>query len=303
MDFVKLLVNYNDSLFTGEFSGRTEPGATVRLLGTSTTVTAASDGTFTFEAIPGLNAVRCSKAGYVEGYEFGIVLSSETAWAPNVRLGAGTGAPDIDFSQFGSTDAWANASQWATEELQRADELGLIPDVLQGADLTQRITRAEFAAVCVKVYESLSGTAALPNTVNPFTDTKDVEVLKAYNLGVTNGTGDGSTFSPNELLNREQAASMLARVFKRSTMNGWTLAADGQFPLTYEKPAAFADDAQISAWAKDSVYFMAANGIIQGNSGKFMPKAATEAEEASGYAQATREQALIIAVRMVEKLG
>ena len=61
--------------------------------------------------------------------------------------------------------AWSNvlevnapsfeASGWAQEELARADELGLIPDCLEGADLTADITRAEFAAVCVKVYENL----------------------------------------------------------------------------------------------------------------------------------------------------
>ncbi|MBE6954051.1 MAG: S-layer homology domain-containing protein, partial [Ruminococcaceae bacterium] len=200
-------------------------------------------------------------------------------------------APDFD------------ASVWAQEELARADELGLIPDCLEGEDLRQDITRAEFAAVAVKVYEALSGTAAIPAVINPFTDTTDIEVLKAYNVGITNGTGDGTTFSPNALLNREQAATMLARVFKKVTMPGWTLATDGQYPLSYTKPAAFKDDGDISGWAKDFVYFMAANGIIQGNAGKFMPKAVTPEQEAAGYAQATREQALLIAVRMVENLG
>ncbi len=196
-----------------------------------------------------------------------------------------------------------DASQWAQAELARADELGLIPDCLDGADLTRPITRAEFAAVSVKVYEALSGTPALPAVTNPFTDTTDIEVLKAYNVGITNGTGDGTTFSPNALLNREQAATMLARVFKKVTMPGWSLATDGQYPLSYTKPAAFKDDGDISGWAKDFVYFMAANGIIQGNGGKFMPKAVTPEQEAAGYAQATREQALLIAVRMVENLG
>ena len=195
------------------------------------------------------------------------------------------------------------ASEWAQEELARADELGLIPDCLEGADLTRPITRAEFAAVSVKVYEALSGTPALPAVTDPFTDTTDIEVLKAYNAGITNGTGDGTTFSPNALLNREQAATMLARVFKKVTMPGWSLATDGQYPLSYTKPAAFKDDGDISGWAKDFVYFMAANGIIQGNEGKFMPKAVTPEQEAAGYAQATREQALLIAVRMVENLG
>jgi len=112
VDFVKLLVNYDENLFTGKFSGTTEPGATVRLSGTNTTVTAGATGNFSFQAIPGLNAVRVSKAGFSESYAFGIVLSSETEWEPEVQLSRGVGKPDIDFSKFGSTDAWANAAEW-----------------------------------------------------------------------------------------------------------------------------------------------------------------------------------------------
>ncbi len=302
VDFAKLLVNYNESLFTGEFHGTTESGATVRLLGTSTTVTASNNGNFSFEAIPGLNAVRASKDGFVENYEFGIVLSSDTEWEPNVRLYRGAGNPDIDFSQFGTTDAWADASEWATAELKRADELGLIPTSLYGEDLTADITRAEFAAVAVKVYEALSGTVAIPIVNNPFTDTNDVEVLKAYNIGAVNGTS-ATTYDPEALLNREQAATMLTRVFKKITLADWTLGADSQFTLPFDMPTPFADDKDISDWAKDSVYFMVANGIINGiGNNKFAPKNVTTEEQAQGYANATREQALIIAVRMVENL-
>lgn len=195
------------------------------------------------------------------------------------------------------------ASDWAKDEMAQADALGLIPDVLVGADLSRDITRLEFAAVCVKVYENLSGTAAIPAVNNPFTDTKDVEVLKAYNAGITSGTS-ATTFSPDTLLNREQAATMLTRVFKKVSLAGWTPATDGQFTLSYKKPAPFADDAKISEWAKDSVYFMAANGIVSGvGNNQFAPKNITTEEQANGYANATREQALVIAVRMVQNLG
>ncbi len=196
-----------------------------------------------------------------------------------------------------------NASDWAKPELEQAEELGLIPDCLDGADLKEDITRAEFAAVCVKVYESLAGTPALPAVINPFTDCSDLEVLKAYNTGITNGTS-GTTFTPNGLLNREQAATMLTRTFKRVTMPGWTLSTDSQFTLTYQKPAPFADDKDISAYAKDSVYFMAANKIVGGVGGnRFAPRNTTDKQTAEGYANATREAALIIAVRMVKNLG
>ena len=210
---------------------------------------------------------------------------------------------DIDAVAGLNAKVPASGSEWANEELEKADAMGLIPDCLDGADLTADITRAEFAAVAVKVYEALSGTAAIPIVNNPFTDCNDVEVLKAYNIGAVNGTS-ATTYDPDALLNREQAATMLTRVFKKITLAGWTLATDSQFTLPYTKPAAFADDKDISDWAKDSVYFMAANGIINGvGNNKFAPKNVTTEEQATGYANATREQALLIAVRMVENLG
>jgi len=66
VDFAKLLINYNENVFKGRFSGRVygAENATVRLLGTSTTVTTGYGGIFTFDAIPGLNAVRASAPGY-----------------------------------------------------------------------------------------------------------------------------------------------------------------------------------------------------------------------------------------------
>ena len=210
---------------------------------------------------------------------------------------------DIDAVAGLNAKVPASGSEWANEELEKADAMGLIPDCLDGTDLTQDITRAEFAAVAVKVYEALSGTPAIPIVNNPFTDTSDVEVLKAYNIGAVNGTS-ATTYDPDALLNREQAATMLTRVFKKVTLAGWTLQTDSQFTLPYTKPAVFADDKDISDWAKDSVYFMAANGIINGmGDNKFAPKNVTTEEQATGYTNATREQALLIAVRMVENLG
>lgn len=203
---------------------------------------------------------------------------------------------DNILSSFGS-----KISEWAFEEVEQAYDLELVPESLEGQDLTQPITRAEFATVSVKAYELMSNTTALPVTNNPFTDTNDVEVLKALNTGITIGVSD-TEFAPDALLNREQAATMLTRVFKRATIKGWTIETDMQFKLDYDKPGVFTDDNLISSWAKDSVYFMAANGIINGvGENKFAPKNTTTEEEATGYANATREQALIIATRMVEK--
>ena len=210
---------------------------------------------------------------------------------------------DIDAVAGLNTRKAATGSNWANEELEQADMLGLIPDVLRDADLTADITRAEFAAVCVKLYESLTGIAAQPIELNPFKDCNDIEVLKAYNIGAVNGTS-ATTFEPDNLLNREQAATMLTRVYKKVSMPEWTLPTDGNYELIYDMPAPFADDADISFWAYDSVYFMASKGIINGiGNNLFAPRNVTDSQTSIGYANATREQALLIAVRMVLKLG
>jgi len=197
---------------------------------------------------------------------------------------------------------YQTGSDWARGELEKANAYGLIPDMLKGQDFSKPITRREFAAVSVKLYENLTGTKATPAATNPFTDTNDVEVLKAYNVGITAGTA-ADKFSPDVLLNREQAATMLTRVLKAAYIKSWTLATDNSFTLNFTMPAKFADDDKISDWAKPSVYFMAANGIIMGTGNNmFSPRATTPAEEAALYASATREQALAIAVRIVDKL-
>lgn len=210
--------------------------------------------------------------------------------------------PGADIDAIAGLNVKPVTSGWAENEIDKAFEYDLVPEILEHAVMSEPITRLEFAAVSVKVYENLAATQSLPATVNPFVDCSDTEMLKAYNLGITIGTSQ-TTFEPNGLLNREQAATMLTRVFKRSTIPGWSMENDGQFTLSYTKPATFADDMYISDWAKDSVYFMNANGIIQGvDNNKFAPKNVTSEEEANGYANATREQALSIAVRMVENL-
>ena len=184
-----------------------------------------------------------------------------------------------------------NASTWAQPELETAQSYGLIPDVLKDADLKQPITRAEFAAVAVKAYENFTGTTVTPIAANPFTDTSNADVLKAYNINLVNGTS-ATTYNPNGQLTRQDAATMMTRVEKKAYIPGWTLATDGNYTLNFTQPARFADDSGISGYAKASVYFMNAKGVINGTGNNNFSPTVT----------ATREQAIIIALRMVENL-
>lgn len=175
---------------------------------------------------------------------------------------------------------WSNASEWAKPELEKADENKLIPDMLNGKDFTSNITRREFAATSVKLYEKISGKKGTKASKNPFTDTNDAEVLKAYNLGITNGTSE-TTFSPDALITREQMATMMTRALNKAGID-----------TTIDVNAVsdkFADHNEISSWALDSVYFMSTRGVIKGvGENKFNVKG-----------NATREQALAISTRSV----
>ena len=277
------------------------------------------DDIYVFETGPAVEATKVEvssdlstwyDAGTASGKTAGVDLKGKVPEGGRFRYVRLTDLKDYGHGDYPGADIDAVlalnskpvTSDWSENEIDKAKEMGLIPEMLEHAVMTEPITRLEFAAVSVKTYEKLAAATALPATIIPFTDCSDIEMLKAYNVGITAGTSK-TTFTPNALLNREQAAAMLTRVFKRATIPGWTLDADESFPMNYTKPAAFADDARISGWAKDSVYFMAANGIISGvGSNNFAPSNATSAEEANHYANATREQALAIAVRMVEKL-
>ena len=187
--------------------------------------------------------------------------------------------PEIEESE---EYTWSKASEWAEPELKEASKENLIPEIFDEADLTKNITRKEFAHTVVKMYEKITGQKAVPIAKNPFTDTKDKEVLKAYNIGITNGTSD-TTFSPDSLITREQMATMMTRALTKA----------GKDTSRPASAKLFADDSEFSGYAKDSIYYMSSIEIIKGvGENKFNAKG-----------NASREQALAISIRCVKKLN
>lgn len=162
-----------------------------------------------------------------------------------------------------------NCSDWAVEELGTAEDSGLIPDEFADIDFSEKLTRADFSRVLVNTYESLTVTEIVPTEENPFDDTDDTAALKAYTMGFIMGTGEGK-FSPDSFLSREQAATMLFRLY--DSVRG---AAD-----TEKNSGTFSDDADISDWAKESVYFMEAIKVVNGvGENRFAPKSNISAEQ------------------------
>lgn len=188
---------------------------------------------------------------------------------------------------------YTNASTWAEPELKKANTLGLIPTILKGTDMTKSITREEFCELAVLLYEKMTGTTVSPTSPNPFTDTTNSQILKAYKLGITTGTS-ATTFSPETLINREQCATMLFRAIKAIAPNAdYNISGVNDFP----------DQKDISPWAVEGTKYMSKLGIIKGDTaGNFMPKASTEAQILTGYGMATREAAILMTVRTYDAM-
>jgi hypothetical protein len=203
------------------------------------------------------------------------------------------------------TSFGATVSDWAAPEIETAFENNLIPGIMLDFDLTQKVNRGEFAAIALQLYDVLiQGETALSSNC-PFIDingdVNEQAIKKAYGIQITAGTSN-NTFEPIAFINREQLATMLCRVVKKYGFKDWTLETDDEYYLNTTGAKIFDDDGDISDWAKPSVYFMSLYGIVQGvDETHFAPKNTTTQQEASGYASATREQAIILAQRIFTK--
>lgn len=173
----------------------------------------------------------------------------------------------------------AKVADWAREQVDSAAVKGLMPDSL-GDDFTVNITRAQFAALSVKLYEAMSGEEAPAPGGSPFSDTTDPAVIQANALGIVDGKGDGK-FAPDDLVTRQEAALMLSRAYTRL---------GGGIPKV--EATTFADNNKVASWAMDAVAFMSDNKIVNGKGdNKFDPQGSASIQEA-----------MVIALRMFENL-
>jgi len=167
-------------------------------------------------------------------------------------------------------------SSWASDQVNKAITAGIVPAVLR-SDYTKTITRAEFCALAVAMYERIKG--EIPGRTK-FNDTTDVNVEKMAAVGVVDGIGNNN-FGPNGNLNREQAATILSR-----------LASALGKPFQAQE-STFSDNSNISSWAIKAVGEVQAAGIMTGTgNNNFSPKAAY-----------TREQSILTIFRLYDALA
>lgn len=157
-------------------------------------------------------------------------------------------------------------SSWAAETVKKASELGITKDF--DGKWTEVINREQF---CTLVYNLVNGIKELPVAKlekAPFDDTDNTKVNALAFAKIVEGTGDRA-FSPSDSLTREQAAVILCRAADYMETN----------IANTRSISDFADSADISDWAIDSVKRLAAGGIMNGTDIGFEPKANCTAEQ------------------------
>lgn len=180
-----------------------------------------------------------------------------------------------DIDKYGAS--WLDKySTWARPDVAAAHEHGL------GSNFYYPrldITRVDFCELAVNLYSKMS---SVPENIPDadFSDCEDENVAVAAALGIVTGYEDG-TFRPYAFITREEAATMLDRLYK--SLGGTE---------TAKSSRQYADDAQFGDWSRDSIYTMQNIGIMKGEeNNEFHPD--------GGY---TGEQAIVTIERMYNQL-
>ena len=177
-------------------------------------------------------------------------------------------------------------SDWAESDIMSAGGKGYLDTVPQGnapavtdllgSDYTRAITRGQFAALAVRFYEQFmenyypesNSTIVVNPDDDVFADCSGNEAMaKAYNLGILSGYNSADSRSgvyvgPNDLITREQAATMLTRlmaIIDEETGRGFYLTTDFNVALPFTDT--------ISDWAMDGVKTVYYWGVMTGTSG------------------------------------
>ena len=187
-----------------------------------------------------------------------LVLMAGIATPALARVPWETRLPGGQRSSWGQPE-W-KVSSWAEEEVNLAINNYIVTQALLNYSPQSQITRGIFANGLLRVYRLLIDPYSVDTSGISFTDNVSTLAMEVAALGLMTGVGDGR-FDPGGLLTREQAAVTLVRLLELGNIELKTA------PLT------FADNDQISSWARESVEIIVAMGIMSGIDGnRFNPR-------------------------------
>lgn len=193
-----------------------------------------------------------------------------------------TSVPQSTYANLDLSQEQINTpSNWAKSEIDKAKEIELVPERIQG-DYRNNITREEFSELAVELYEALSRKEAIVEGDNPFVDTENPKVIIANQLGLVQGKGEG-VFGPYENITREQVSVVIY-----STLQ----VAKPRYNYSDLYEYEFRDYNMISPWARKAVGYLYGIEVINGfDDNMFNPR---------GYT--SREEAIVIVKRTFDKV-
>lgn len=173
--------------------------------------------------------------------------------------------PKMDDTKTEDKQSFSDVSKnhWAYSFIESLYKDGILNGTGDGKFEPDRyITRAEFVCALIKALKLNTAGADVSFTDVTAGDWFMPYVAKAVAQGFVKGFEDGS-FKPNDFVTREQMAVMVSNALQ----------------LTDGGETSFSDNADISAWASDSVGKMYRKGYISGSNNEFRPlDSATRAE-------------------------
>ena len=193
----------------------------------------------------------------------------------------------------GPAGALTGVSSWAEPDVVAATSAGLTPDTFAALSAKSSVSRAEFCAVALKLYEAERETQVPRTDQVYFDDCDDPDVNTAYEMDLISGRGSG-VFAPEESVSRQDLCVILDSVREKCEV---------EKPETTVSADFFPDGGELRDYAVDATETMLSTGIIKGVETSLSndPEQAGETVtllEPQGTA--TREQALIMASRFLD---
>jgi alkaline phosphatase len=163
-------------------------------------------------------------------------------------------------------------SSWAANNVYLATDRSLVPKSLQ-KNYTSNITRNDFCTLAFELLKKTGVTLLTPTAEKPmpFTDTTSDVVYTLNQLGIISGKGSATTFAPNDLITRQEAAVLINNI-----------ATNLKLALQKEVSApSYADGWTVAGWAKTAVNNAYILGVMKstGNN-SFSPLANFTTEQA-----------------------
>lgn len=192
-----------------------------------------------------------------------------------VKDGKDTKSVSFDTIELGHNSFIKGGRSWSKKDVNIASDLGLIVDSMK-EDISKEVSRYEFIKMLMRLDEHI-GKHEFSSALK-FSDTDDVDVNNALNLGIVKG-GWNNRFNGQSFLTKEAMSTIIYRYL---TINNKL---DEIKTTDYN----LVDLSEVSSWAQEAVTTLASKGVIKGDDkGLILPKF-----------NVTREQAIVMVVRLL----